>query len=178
MKIYTIYKIQNKVTNKVYIGYTENFNSRMRQHKRKASKELNEKSKLYSAMKKYGIENFEFTIIYQSKDRDYCKLVMENYFICMYDSYNTGYNMTLGGEGVDSESNSKYSKIRWQSEEYRKLMDEKRMPAMQTEEYKQNQSNIMTEMWTDPEYRNSVAEGVKQYWSVEENRIKNGGSRQ
>ena len=122
------------------------------------------------------VENFEIIIIESFPDGIDRKdlLVIEENYIEEYDSVNNGYNMTLGGEGFDSETNSKYGKLRWQSEEYRKLMDEKRIPAMQTEEYKQNHARITAEMWNNQDYRNSVAIGVKQYWSVEENRIKNG----
>lgn len=51
-------------------------------------------------MLKYGIENFEFEIIYQSKDIEHALKIMEPYFIKLFDTYNNGYNRTLGGDGT------------------------------------------------------------------------------
>lgn len=96
MKIFSIYKVTNNINQKIYIGFTDNFESRIKRHI------VNIKYRnhhLYNAFKKYGLENFSFEIIYQSLDGEYCLKVMEPHFIKMYDSFNKGYNMTLGGEG-------------------------------------------------------------------------------
>lgn len=97
MHIYSIYKITNTNNQKVYIGFTMDFERRMNQH-RWAHKIKN--LHLYYAMRQYGYDTFSYEIIYQSKDFDYCKNIMESYFITLYDSYNNGYNMTNGGDGT------------------------------------------------------------------------------
>lgn len=97
MNIYSIYKITNTKNNKVYIGFTKNFERRVVEHTRN-SKKLN--SHLYYAIKKHGIEVFTFEIVYQSLDFEHSKNIMETYFINLYDSYYSGYNMTLGGDGT------------------------------------------------------------------------------
>lgn len=54
-------------------------------------------------MRKHGIANFIFEIIYQSLDHDYTKNVMEGHFIKTlgtHISLGTGYNVTHGGEGT------------------------------------------------------------------------------
>lgn len=101
MKIYTIYKIYNTKNSKIYIGFTSNFKKRIKKHIQDC---MTSDVILYRAMRKHGINNFYYEIIYQSKDKTHTKDVMERYFIEEYRSYIgfkdcNGYNMTLGGEG-------------------------------------------------------------------------------
>lgn len=107
MIIYTIYKIVNKINGKVYIGFSVNFEKRMMDHQHAAK---TEKNKFYNAIRKYGWDNFVSEIIYQSKDGQFTLNVMENYFIVEYDSYNNGYNSTLGGEGIIGYKHSQQTK--------------------------------------------------------------------
>lgn len=97
----TIYKLTSP-SNKCYIGQTINLVERKRT--------LYNPNKYYSghrldnAIKKYGIENFQYEIIIQivesSKEKLREKLdELEKFYIEKYDSYNNGYNMTLGGSG-------------------------------------------------------------------------------
>lgn len=103
MIIYTIYKIVNRITGKVYIGFTSDFRRRISQHKTNSK---TKQSKLYSSMRKHGLENFSYEIIYQSKDEKHCLIEMEPYFITENDSFNSGYNMTSGGDGTRNYSHS------------------------------------------------------------------------
>lgn len=97
-----IYKIQNLINNKVYIGQSVDINYRFKNH---ISDSFNPKSKSYDtaihrAIRKYGVDNFSFEII---ENCDVDKLNdREIYWIKKYDSYGNGYNMTHGGEGVSS----------------------------------------------------------------------------
>lgn len=104
MCIYSIYRITNLVTSKIYIGFTSNPDKRWKEHLQ-GSTESNPSEILYKSMRKHGVGNFVFDVIYQSKDGLFTKNVMENYFIVEYNSYisspnSVGYNMTLGGDGV------------------------------------------------------------------------------
>lgn len=106
-----IYKITNLINNKCYIGQSVDIEKRFRQHKNNYDNK-NEPSydyHLYRSIRKYGIENFKFEII---EECDYEKLnERETYWIDYYDSYNNGYNETLGGGGklqVDREEFKKY----------------------------------------------------------------------
>lgn len=99
--IYSIYCITNIVNNKKYIGYTsKNPINRWKEHIKASNRNIRNNI-LYKAIRKHGIENFSFEVIYQSKDGYYTLRTMEEYFIREYKSFKTewGYNMTYGGEG-------------------------------------------------------------------------------
>lgn len=93
-----IYKISNKINNKVYIGKTNRtVEKRWREHRRSYNKQRNEKRPLYNAMRLYGIDNFFIETIEQV---DYSVVnEREQYWINYYNSYNDGYNATIGGDG-------------------------------------------------------------------------------
>ena len=95
MKIYSIYKSTNKINNKVYIGFDSSWPSRIQQHKHNSK---NKSQKFYCAIRKYGWDNFTWELLYQSSDKDHTLNFMENYFILEYNSYENGYNSTLGGD--------------------------------------------------------------------------------
>lgn len=97
MNIYTIYKAVNQSNNKTYIGFDSNWPHRKNCHKCYFKKG---DTKFYRAIKKYGWESFQWTILYQSKDKKHTKDVMESYFIEEYNSFKNGYNSTLGGDGT------------------------------------------------------------------------------
>lgn len=105
MIIYSIYKFVNTINNKVYIGYSNNVNRRYLEHK---SNHIRVKNKFYNAIKKYGWDNFQFEIIYQSLDGDHCLFEMEKYFILEYNSYKKGYNSSLGGDSLSGSQKSDY----------------------------------------------------------------------
>lgn len=100
-----IYKIENKINHKCYIGQSINIEKRWKKHLAPSSyaNPFSDKYNypLYRAFRKYKIENFEFSIL------ELCdsKLLDEKeiYYIKLYDSYNSGYNQTLGGAGYKKE---------------------------------------------------------------------------
>lgn len=105
-KICGIYKITNMVNGKVYIGQSIDIKRRWTQHK-KIGHNLSEHKYerdydkvLYRAMRKYGVDSFEFSIIEEcSEDELYQR---EQYWIEKYQSlsiYGKGYNLTDGGAG-------------------------------------------------------------------------------
>ena len=112
MNIYTIYKATNVKNNKSYIGFDSKFPKRKSEHKSCFS---SQDTVFYRAIRKYGWENFTWEILYQSKELDHTKNVMENYFITEYNSYihfkeSLGYNMTLGGDGIVGHIKSEETK--------------------------------------------------------------------
>lgn len=90
-----IYKITNLVNNKCYIGQSQNIQSRWSHHR--SFKEDSKNYPLYSAFKKYGMDNFKFEILEECLVDKLDE--REIYWIDYYDSYNTGYNNTTGGQG-------------------------------------------------------------------------------
>lgn len=96
MKQVGIYKITNLINGKVYIGQSLDIHTRWNTHKNKNTWGKNQA--IYKAFKKYGIENFEFSIIELCDEKELNE--KEIFYIELYDSFNKGYNMTLGGKSV------------------------------------------------------------------------------
>ena len=93
-----IYKITNKINNKVYIGQTSSsIDYRWQTHIHDSKKAECQNRPLYRAFHKYGIENFTVEEIEECNS----EIVNEReiYWINYYNSYKEGYNATLGGEG-------------------------------------------------------------------------------
>jgi group I intron endonuclease len=115
-KIYTIYKIENLVNGKCYIGFDSDWPRRVTDHKSYNYSERDKKNKLlYKAFQKYGLDQFEFEPIYRSHNKEHTLNVMENYYIKSHDSHfkdGWGYNMSYGGEGQLGYKHSKETKIK------------------------------------------------------------------
>ena len=97
MKIQGIYKIVNKINNKIYIGQSINIIRRFKQHKSDAVSKF--KYPLYNAFRKYGLNNFEFIIIEEVISVQNLDL-REQYWLDHYKSYlpDFGYNIiTIAG---------------------------------------------------------------------------------
>jgi len=113
MNIYSVYKATNKINNKVYIGIDKNWPTRRYAHKSKSK--LNDGFLLHKAIRKYGWDNFDWQVIYQTLDYNHLKEV-ESVLIQEYNSFKNGYNQTIGGEGspgkLQSEKNKKEQSIR------------------------------------------------------------------
>lgn len=90
-----IYKIENKINHKVYIGQSKNIRVRFYTHIYNCFT-LNKNHPLYCAIRKYGINKFTFTIIKKTYDLD----LWEVFFIKLYNSANSeyGYNILTGRE--------------------------------------------------------------------------------
>ena len=96
-----IYKYENKINGKVYIGLSNNIERRFNQHLYDAQTEWRSKTGIDYAIKKYGIENFTFGILELCKEEELDQ--KERYWISYYDSYNKGYNRTPGGVSLRGE---------------------------------------------------------------------------
>jgi len=104
-----IYKITNKIDNKIYIGQTiRDVFLRWREHKKQNSN----CRYLKAAFEKYGLKNFEFKLICISFDNELDKL--ENHYIKKYNSLvPNGYNLRHGGNNgkVNEETKKKFLKV-------------------------------------------------------------------
>lgn len=91
-----IYTVTNKVNGKTYVGQSNNPEYRWKQHCQRANNpNYQERSALYPAMRKYGIENFEFTILGWFEDYN----EKEKYYIKELNTLSpNGYNLAEGGE--------------------------------------------------------------------------------
>jgi len=102
MKIFgVIYKATCKITGKSYIGMTNDFKNRKHVHIRESLNGSNAHPKFYSAIRKYGVKNFEWAIIDCSGTLETLN-ICEMHWIEKFDSFHNGYNCTKGGEGFSS----------------------------------------------------------------------------
>lgn len=97
-----IYKIENQINHKIYIGQSINIEKRFNKHKSSAfnpnDKQYN--NYFYSSIRKYGIKNFTFSVIEKCKRNELDE--RERYWIQYYNSTNPekGYNLTDGGQNA------------------------------------------------------------------------------
>ena len=107
-----IYKIENKINHKVYIGQSVDIYSRWYNHKCSLRNGTHYNLHLQCAWNKYGEENFDFSIIAECTEEDLNQVEMM--YISNYQSYKSefGYNLTLGGEGSvpNDETREKFSR--------------------------------------------------------------------
>lgn len=87
-----IYKIENLITHQCYIGQSKFIERRWQEHRNRLNIGT---SKLYQALREYGIDNFSWEIIEECSQNELDE--REIYWIQFYNSFNDGYNSTLGG---------------------------------------------------------------------------------
>lgn len=94
MKSNEVYKITNKITNKIYIGITNQGSGARYRHHWYESR-IGEPSPIHRSMAKYGEDNFTLEIIDFADTYDELK-EKEKYWIKQYNSTdrNIGYNLT------------------------------------------------------------------------------------
>lgn len=95
-----VYKIQNNVNGKIYIGITtQPINERFDGHIKSSDK--GSPFRLHCAIRKYGKDNFTIIEIDSSESRTELA-ALERKWIQELNSYDpsNGYNMTLGGDGA------------------------------------------------------------------------------
>ena len=102
-----IYKITNKINQKIYIGktrYTPSY--RWSQHVYAALKAKDKEEYdylLHRAIRKYGVENFLIEVIEEVQDEslldDRENFWIDYYNSCVLEKDSNGYNMTYGGKG-------------------------------------------------------------------------------
>lgn len=94
-----IYKITNKINNKVYIGQSVDIMKRWRSHKYRSEHDNREYNKyLYRAFRKYGVENFSIEVLEECTRGELND--KEHYYIELFHSNDDefGYNETSGYE--------------------------------------------------------------------------------
>jgi hypothetical protein len=105
-----------KTTGKSYIGYT-NLTVAQRLHKHHTNATSGMSTHFYKAIRKYGIEDIETTILASCDTNEEAReLEVEN--ISKYDTFKNGYNLTIGGDGGSIANNltgerlAKYLRLR------------------------------------------------------------------
>jgi len=133
---YFIYRVSNTINSKVYIGKTKDCQHRWAEHKRNAKQ--NKQHPLYNAIKKYGVENFIFEILFETVE----ELVdeQEKNLISAFSKYPLGYNLAEGGSGGNTrkywslerwdEHREKYKQKNYKDKKQSNLEIFKRVPDL------------------------------------------------
>lgn len=181
-----IYAIINKINWKFYIGKSTNIERRLKDHKRNlTSSEFNSKvcnRFLWNAVKKTGIENFEFVVLHEMlhfDENDLCDL--ELYFMDYYSSCDQryGYNLRrdsstrtevheetrkLISENNKGDKNPNYGN-NWSVDKKKAMSELKKEQyqngeAMITEEQKKKISEFSKNLWKDKSKKDQMAKNV------------------
>lgn len=100
-KICGIYRIENLINHKSYIGQSVDIYKRWQEHIWALDNKYHNNKHLMRAWHKYKEHNFQFTIIKQCKENELNK--QEIFWIDYYDAYYNGYNQTKGGDGCSGK---------------------------------------------------------------------------
>lgn len=132
-----IYKYENKINGKVYIGKTTNEKKRIESHK-KDCKKIN--TKFYRAVRKYGWKNFDYQVLEKIESEDLIDLEkqlsqLEKDKIEIHNSKKGGYNSTLGGEGLSgfkhTDNSRRLMSIKRKILYQNNLIDRRNIPILQ-----------------------------------------------
>lgn len=156
-----IYKIENSINNKIYIGLTKKTrpSDRFSQHRYLARHlKENDKSLLHKAMAKYGVDNFTFTVIEEVENE--LMPAREQFWIQEYNSQQpNGYNITEGGEGTPG-----FSRPQTQEEREKRSASNKQF-FQEHPETREVVRERTKQLWQDNEYRQKVTESNKRFYA-------------
>lgn len=112
--MYIIYRHQNTLTGKSYIGFSSNsIDYRLSQHIDESMRKTTTNRAFLSALKKYPLEHWVSEVVASTEDLTHAK-ELEKYYIQLYQSHvdQNGYNMTIGGDGFVGGHHSSESKAK------------------------------------------------------------------
>jgi len=182
-----IYKITNTVNNKIYIGQSWDIERRWGNHRA-----LDTNLHLKAAIKKYGLENFNFEVIRIVSDSGLTQILLDTLEIkyvkeCKSHDRLYGYNKTYGGNGgkrteetIQKIVNSRKVNNKKLSEETRKRMSESHTGMKLSEETRKRISESHTGMKRSEEARKNMSlwqKGVPKGPMSEETKLKMKGKK-
>ena len=103
---YIVYMHESKTSKKQYIGYTR-IGLQKRLHKHYINATAGGPTHFHKAIRKYGLCDFTSKILWEGESRQKA-ILMEVHYINVYDTFKTGYNQTLGGDGGWCVPDEKY----------------------------------------------------------------------
>ena len=173
-----IYKVTNKINNKIYIGQTSRtLASRWYSHCYAAMKKNN--NLFHNAINKYGKDNFtikQLCIANSKKELDELEI---KYILQENSLHPNGYNLKSGGNGcfyIDEVkikmSNKKIgTKV---CKEVKDKMSKSHKELWEKDDgyLKQIRSKSALNSWQQQEYRDKISSARKEYWSIKDNKEK------
>ena len=179
-----IYKIENKLNGKIYIGQSNNIERRFAEHRQKgASSDIPVDAAIY----KYGKENFTYEVVEETTLEKLNE--RETFWILKFNSVENGYNCSIGGDkqsvGVNNgraklteedvkEIRQAYADHKRQKDVYEKYKDIVSFGHFQNIWQGRIWSHIMPEVFTEENkqyyiYQNSIgANGASAKFTNEE----------
>ena len=112
-----IYQIKCLINNQIYIGQSINIKQRIGQHKCDLRHNRHSNQHLQNAVNKYGIDNFEFTILNTINKNDYTQEILDNMEKEIISKYKSniryiGFNIESGGKSKGHISEETRQKLR------------------------------------------------------------------
>ena len=149
-----IYRILNKITKKCYIGETKCKDVSRRWNQHKQTIEINKGCPaLRDAVKKYGIDNFEFSVLIICFDDDRFKHEIE--YIKKYNSVApNGYNLTNGGEGGGFQGKTHTEEVK------NDIKNKLKQKFIDNPDLKKQMSERNKIVMSNPEVRDKIKNGI------------------
>jgi group I intron endonuclease len=170
-----IYRIKNKINNKVYIGQTSrSIEQRFTEH---CNNNISQ-SAIANAINKYGRENFEIEMLAKADSQEALD-ELEIFYINTNSSLTPdGYNLKTGGlEGsrYSDESREKMSLARigtTLSEETKQKMSDTHLKRWKTDDgtLAKKRSKDVKNAWNSADYREKIEKAKTEYWQNPNNR--------
>lgn len=149
-----IYKATNVINGKTYIGQTiYSLEKRVSAHENKAK---NPTSHFHKAIKLHGKDKFIWEVIcecYSKEDMD----EKEVYYINLLNSIDSGYNMTLGGEGTIGRSCSSITRTKISNSKAGKPLSDEHRAKLSAVSIGVGKSNNHVE---------KVSEAISKHWEI------------
>jgi len=129
-----VYKLENSINRKLYIGQSIDPLRRFKDHVRNSKRGL--VRSIYCAMRKYGADAFSITILKWCETKEAAD-ELEAFLIEECETRKKGYNMAPGGEGNGSGEDSPHYGKKQSSEHLRKLSEVRKGRTL-SENWKKN----------------------------------------
>jgi group I intron endonuclease len=107
--MYYIYKIENEINHKIYIGLTNNIVRRRTRHFTDLRHHRHDNHFLQKEFDIYGEDNFSFSVEFQGNISQEEIGIKEREYIAFYDSYRNGYNQNEGGNFGASNGGTQFT---------------------------------------------------------------------
>lgn len=157
-----IYVFKNKINGKCYVGQSVEPEKRYRAHINAAKR--NEQGHFHRALRKYGIENFSYFLVYGNHlPVEYIQKVLneeERKWVKFFDSYKNGYNETPGGDG-SGRKGSKGMLGKNHTQKTKDFIRQHTLLQMSDPEQRKKISDTLTGRKQDPEVVKRRGESLK-----------------